>query len=644
MDDVRSLDELKRVVKHFSRFDSFVFDVETKGPHRGDPIRNEVFWISLGGPGIAVAIPCGHPIGERVVFDHDDPLHRVSPQGKFQERRINPASGREKWFDIPEPFTKAPSQLWVSDVMGALEPLMFSERRKINHNIKFDVKSVAKYYGGAVPLPPYGDTVVAAKLVNETFNAYDLGSCIRRAFHYSYEKIGKRGVENFPYSEACLYSYLDSKYTWLLWRSLEPKLDAQNVRAVYDMEMDLLPVLIDMEMTGVNIDLELLAKFHTDFNREMAGLQLDLDEAAGTEINLNATKQLAELVYTKRKHRCKTFSPKTRQPSVTKESLEEFSKDPIVAKVLEFKAIKKLQSTFIEALDELNVEGRIHPNFNQTGAVSGRLSCSEPNIQQIPSRTERGKQIRQLFTAPPKHLLIVSDLSQIELRVLAHFTQDPKLLKAYREGLDLHGRFAEVAFQKDYTPLQRTIAKNVHFAVLFGSGPDVLVRKYGVESRKLAERLLKLFYTNYRRVRPWKESVISDARNSYRKGARYPYVQTILGRKRRLPELMLPDERDRWGAERQAVSVTISGSAADLFKLSMIDCFNALNDYSCGAHILMTIHDELVVEVPERHAEDCLQIVKSTMENVENPFTGEPILSVPIVADAKLVERWGDAK
>src|ERR1019366_8191723 len=171
---ILTMADLKQVVADNLTFDEFVVDVETKGPYRGEPHRNEVFWISLAGPGRADAIPCGHPLGERILFDKDDPAFRVSPTGKHQERRVNPDSGREKWYDIPEPFTPAPQQLWISDVIEALRPLFFSDSRIIGQNVKFDLESLAKYFG-EMPPRPYGDTYVAARLVDENQHSYKLG-------------------------------------------------------------------------------------------------------------------------------------------------------------------------------------------------------------------------------------------------------------------------------------------------------------------------------------------------------------------------------------------------------------------------------------------------------------------------------------
>lgn len=226
--------------------------------------------------------------------------------------------------------------------------------------------------------------------------------------------------------------------------------------------------------------------------------------------------------------------------------------------------------------------------------------------------------------------------------MLAHFTQDKQLLRAYRNGMDLHSLLAERVFGPDFTDTDRIYAKNGNFSVLFGASPDTLVKKYGFPSIRLAKQVTAGFYSTYRRVEPWKEEVWTEARNRYKKGKSPAYVTTILGRKRRLPELHSSVRGVRAGAERQAISSIIQGTAADLFKLGMIQCYQMLQERKWEGHIVMVVHDELGVLVPRRHAEEGLQLVKTAMEEITNPFTDEPILTLPIVADAKVVERWSE--
>ena len=395
---IRTHEALEELVETYSDFDELVVDVETKGPHRLDPRRNDVFWISLAGPGRADAIPCGHPLGERIIRNPDDDFYRINKQGKHQEHRINETTGRLKWVDVPEPFYDPPPQLWITEIIEALRPLFFSPRRKIGSNTKFDIQSLAKYFG-AMPPGPFADTIISGRLINENEFAYDLGTQVKRTFHYEYAKIGKKGVELFPYSEAYLYSFLDAKYTWLLWLEHKELLEREGQRHIFDMEMELAPAIIDMEMQGIAIDSAVLEELSRDFSLEMARHQVAINECAGYEVNINAAAQLIDVVYNIRKHTPRNYTEKTNQPSTSALDLEHYIKDPIVAKILDYKKLAKLQSAFITNIRERTIDGRVHPTFNQMQARTGRASCSEPNIQQIPSRSERGKRVRELFVA-----------------------------------------------------------------------------------------------------------------------------------------------------------------------------------------------------------------------------------------------------
>ena len=643
-DGVRTAAQLKEVVEAYEAFDEFVFDVETTGSspeEQLDPLRNQVFWISLAGPGRCDVIPCGHPLGEPVSYSEGETSFRISPTTRhYQERRVNPDSGREKWYDIPDQWTPAPSQLWTSEVAEGLRPLLFSERRKIGHNVKFDLRSMAKYYG-EVPPPPYGDTEIAARLVNENYPAYKLGICVSRAFHFKYKKIGKN-VATHPYSVAHTYSYLDSKYCWLLWQLYKAGLKREHMEKIFEFEMDLLSVVMDMENTGIKVDTAVLKAMGREFGMEMASLKVDIDNAAGFNINLNANEQVADLVYDKLGHPVKEYTPSGLRKTA-KDVLEQYSSDPIVHKLLDYAALNKLQGTFVDGIQRWSTDNQVHPSFQQVGAVSGRMSCREPNIQQVPSRSPRAKKLRDVFVARPGKALIVADLSQIELRVLAHYTQDPRLLKAYKDGISLHKVLAQRVWGKDYTPAQYILAKNGNFSCLYGAAPKTLVKRYGFPNEGVARQVRDAFYDSYRRVNPWKNDVLAIARSTYSK-SKTPYVETVLGRKRRLPGLMSGDKHLRWGAERQAISSIIQGSAADIFKIGMIDMAPQLKETVDG-HILMVVHDEVVVEVPEELADIGLGIVKRCMEQIEDPWEpGKMLLSVPLIAEAHTVQRWSDAK
>jgi len=635
---VCSPQQLKELVRDYESFTAFAIDVETMGAGetRGNPWENEVFWVSLAGPGRADVIPCGHPVGR---------LLQPAQTEKVRERNPETNRMRTVTHKVPPQFSPPPPQLWRSEVFEALGPLLFSDRRKVGHNVKFDLESVAKYYGGRLPPPPYGDTMIAARLVEENHlgaEPYSLGACAKRELDFSYDKkLGRLGPENFPFDQAARYSFLDAKTTWLLWNKYQRQLAYEGVWDVFEIEMRLLQVIMDMEQTGTPINIRRLKELDDDLDGEQGRLQRQIEKANGGPINLNANRQVAELVYDKLKHKCVSFTA-TGQRSVDKGALSAFEKDAVVKAILDYSQIQKLRSSFTRPLQEqVDAKGRIHPQFIQVGPVTGRMACRHPNLQQQPARSELGKRVRECFEAPPGYKLIVADYSQVELRILAHFTDDPTLKRAYAEGLDLHTLTAMRAFHtKTPTPEQRARAKNVNFSVAYQGGPHTLQARYGIPLRE-GEKIIEAFYATYRLVAPWAKAVVLECKRTYRKNPPSPpYVTTIIGRKRRLPEIFWSDRGVRSHAERQAINTRIQGTSAEITKLAMIGAFEKLAPL--GGHLIMTIHDEIVALVPEAVAEEAKILMAQAMEGVTHPFEGGPILSVPLVVDIKICEKWSE--
>lgn len=381
---VTTLDQLRAVVEVYLDFDAFAFDVETKGPHRLDPRRNEVFWLSLAGPGRGDAIPLGHPLGEIVDWDI------------ARKKNGEPRKGAK-----PKPiFGRPPRQLAPAEVFRALRPLFFSGRRKIGHNVKFDVESTAKYFGEPVP-PPFEDTAIQAYLIDENHRGnrpYSLGSVVEREFGYVYEKsLGRVGVETFPFRQAARYAYHDAKYTWLLDGYQKPQLEYEGVLSVYELEAELLECVIAMEVAGVAIDTEGLQALDRELKQQIKEVEERLYEANGGEFNLNADRQVAELIFVKRGHKPRVFTPKLQEPSVAAHALDPFIKDPVVRDFLQWDELHKMHTTYVTGILNRLHAGRLHADFDQRGTRTGRFSAREPNLQNIPSR--RSKQIRGLFIA-----------------------------------------------------------------------------------------------------------------------------------------------------------------------------------------------------------------------------------------------------
>jgi len=625
--------QLREIVEAYSEFDEFVFDVETKGDHRLDPRRNEVFWISLAGPGRADVIPMGHPVGDVLRYE---PAR--TPTG-----RLSQASNATP---IPV-FSPPPKQLWPEDVFGALEPLFYSKRRKIGHNVKFDTCSVAKYYDNELMPGPFGDTGIACFLINENqtgYKPYSLGSCVKRELDFTWEKSMGAEIEKVPFHYAARYSYFDAKEDWLLWRCLQPQLEDCEMASIFDLEMDVLEVVCHMEQHGVHIDVDAIKKVDASLKAEIEETYEKVRKAAGWDITLTNQDEVRKLVYEVRKHKPWMYTEKTRIPSTAAKALEKYAeKDPIIAAAIHYAQLHKLHGTFVTGLRSKIVDGRIHATFKQNGARTGRFSSEEPNLQNIPTR--QTKVIRELFVAPPGYKMIVADYSQIELRLLAHFTQDPLLIKAYVEGLDLHSMTACAAYRvKEPTERQRSLAKNVNFTLAYRGTPETIAARYEVPIKD-AQLVHDAFYATYRRVKPWQDAVVKKCRTN-RVSSDYaewsgkkpspPYVATICGRKRRLPEIFWSDRQARNAAERQAINHVIQGSAGDINKIAMVQVFRAFQGHPW--HLVLTIHDELVAVVPEEDVEEAKATMKQQMENPTLPVP----LRVPLVVDIKVCDRWSE--
>jgi DNA polymerase I-like protein with 3'-5' exonuclease and polymerase domains len=639
--------ELKEIVKIYSDFEEVVFDVETRatnGEKDGalDPRTNEIYWISIAGPGRADVIPMGHPNGDPIRWEP-----ALTPTG-----RLSTAANA-----TPKPvFAAPPEQLWPEEVFGGLEPIFFSKgRRLVNHNIKFDLETIAKYYGGKLPPPRYGETGVMAHLLNENHiggKPYSLGACVKREIDFAYEKSIGVDLTKVPFKTAARYSYWDAKYTWLLWRELKQKLHEAGFWELFEIEMDVLKVVVRMEHLGVHIDVPAIKKADADLSADILEVKGRINKAAGPgwesddgEINLNDRVQVRKLIYEIRKHKPIMWTEKTKEPSTKEKAVQIYAeKDPVVADFIRWQELHKLHSTFVVNLRKRLHNGKIHAEFNQRGTKTGRFSSSNPNLQNIPTR--KSKVIRDLFVAPPGWKIIVADYSQIELRLLAHYTRDPLLLKAYHEGLDLHTLTACRAYGvKEPTERQRSLAKNVNFSMVYGAGWQTLMDRYEVPKAE-AEKLINAFFSTYVHVKPWTQSVIKACKKN-RVSEEYsswsgkpvspPYVKTLLGRRRRLPEIFFSDREFRGYAERQAVNTVIQGSAGDICKLAMVNIeerFEAHPDW----HIILTVHDEINSLVPEADAEEAAAIQKEAMENLPLPVE----LRVPLVASVAICDRWSE--
>lgn len=652
-------DHLAHVVKYFSGKSGFAYDVETTGEHRGVPHLNTVVWLSMATDGMAVAIPMGHPNGVQI---------------KRATKKLDKLT--RKFIPIPAVFGPPPDQLTQGQVWDALEPLLFSDRMKVAYGGSFDFVSVAKYYGDSIPPPPYGDPIVVQWLINENLKQYGLKPSVKRHYGVTYdaENVGKC-VEKHSFNVVAHYAYMDAKYTWLLWRKLEPLLDDEGVRNVWKLEQDLYPVLLRMRQSGAAVDVDMLHEMEPELRKMLEGAEGDIYRAAGRAFNLNAHAQKAQVLYASKKEGGQGLKPKVLTPggikkqddgvdldyssySTKAEVLENYVGNPVVDAMLRYSDIHKLHSTYV--LGYLGYEdeedpkkskpcqifnGRIHADLVQYGTVTGRFSCREPNLQNIPRPdTPFGKKIRGIFIAPPGCRLVVADYGQIEMVILGHYIGHGALYEGLLAGMDphsataagLHGiDLAEFTARKaDGDPeisKMRQVAKGINFAVVYGAGPEKVAAMAEI-SVKQANRFLDIHQSQFPEIYVFKESVLDTCRSR-----KPPYVKTLLGRKRRLPTILSRDWGTRGYAERQAVNSIIQGSAADIIKLAMIRLDVALED---DMRLILSVHDELVVQTPESKAKRCADIVREAM-------TGDGIsrlLKTPLGTDVKIVERWAEAK
>ncbi len=412
------------------------------------------------------------------------------------------------------------------------------------------------------------------------------------------------------------------------------RLAEEQLDGVYaDMEMPLAPVLADLELAGVKIDTLLLESMSRDMERQLEGLTREIHSLAKGEFNINSPVQLREILFDRLGLQSGKKTAKTRAASTAEDVLEELALvHELPRKILDYRSVQKLKSTYVDALPGLvNPEtGRIHASFNQTVAATGRISASDPNLQNIPIRTPEGRRIREAFVAEPGHLLLSADYSQIELRILAHLSKDETLIDTFRRGEDVHDRTSREIFGplSPVPPLeQRRISKMVNYALLYGKTAFTLATDIGV-SRKEAQTFIDAYFARYPAVRRFIDETIARARET-------GTVRTLLGRLRRLPDLRSRNVPIRMEAERQAMNTPVQGSAADLIKKAMIDLHRELRDRGMKSRLILQIHDELLLETPEAEAELASSLVKETME-------GALTLDVPLVADARVGRNWAE--
>jgi DNA polymerase-1 len=417
---------------------------------------------------------------------------------------------------------------------------------------------------------------------------------------------------------------------------LSPRLDQLQLRKLYEeIELPLVPVLADMEHEGIKINRAMLQQMSARMEKQLAELTAKIYQAAGMEFNINSPKQLGEVLFEKLNLPVHKKTRKTGGYSTDQGVLEELARTYELPKlILEYRQVSKLKSTYVDALPTLihPKTGRIHTSFNQTGAATGRLSSSDPNLQNIPIRSELGRLIRGAFVPEKGNLLLAADYSQVELRILAHLSEDEVLISAFRAGEDIHDRTAREVFSEAELENRaecRRRAKVINFGIVYGLSAFGLSQTLGI-SREDAQAFIDAYFQRYRGVRTWLDRTLEEARHQ-------EYVKTLFGRIRPIPEINSRDANVRHFAERIAVNSPIQGTAADVIKIAMIHVHNTLRDKNLSAKILLQVHDELVLEVPESEVEKTRILVQDEME-------GAAKLLVPLKVDLNVADNWMDMK
>jgi DNA polymerase-1 len=590
--------ELAALVETLAAAETFAVDTETTSQ---DPMRAELVGVSFAvRPHEAFYIPCGHR------------------------------------------YNGAPDQLSAQTVLERIRPLVEDPvRAKIGQNIKYDWIVLQRC--GLAPAGKIFDTMVASYLINPTKRAHSLDQIALDFLGVktiTYQDVTGKGKEAKNFSEVSLenatpYACEDADLTLQAKETLEPRLAEIGLTSLMEsVEMPLIPVLVRMEMQGVRVDTELLSRLSRTFEHQLDALEGSIHGLAGEAFNINSSQQLSRILFERLKLPVQKKTKKKTGYSTDVDVLTTLAQEhELPAMILRHRSLAKLKSTYTDALIGLvNPEtGRIHTSFNQTVTATGRLSSSEPNLQNIPIRTEEGREIRRAFIPEKGWSLLSADYSQIELRVLAHCSKDPNLIGAFVEGEDIHARTASEVFDVDpdrVTPELRRQAKAINFGILYGMSPFGLSRQLGI-SQKMAKTYIDHYFSRYPKVREFLDTTLDESRKTRSTG-------TLMGRIRLLPEIRSSNYALRQFAERTAINTPIQGAAADLLKLAMIRIDERLRSERRQSAMILTVHDELVFEVAPDELDDIGDLVKEEMEGVQQ-------LRVPLKVNVAHGANWAEA-
>ncbi len=546
------------------------------------------------------------------------------------------------YIPVGHHYLGAPEQQPRAKVLSELQPLLTDPAKpKIGQNLKYDYQVLRR--AGIEMEGIWSDTMLGSYLLNPARTSHGLDSLAVEFLDHkmiSYAEVAGTGKEQKNFAEveverASVYSCEDADATLLLHQLFLPRLEEAGMERLYfELEVPLLKIIAEMELAGVKLDLKLLRELSDGFGAQLAALELDIFRLAGQEFNINSPKQMGEVLFDKMGLAVGKKTKTKSGWSTNVDELERLAVDHEIARlILSYRSLAKLKSTYADALPKMvdASTGRVHTSYNQAVTNTGRLSSSEPNLQNIPVRSEEGRKIRRAFVAETGHLLLSADYSQIELRVLAHLSEDRVFCDAFARDEDIHTRTASEVF--DIMPglvsaEMRRQAKTINFGVIYGQTPFGLARELGV-STKVAKEFIDNYFARHSGARHFLDSCMKEA-------AAHGYVTTLLGRRLPIPDINSANGNIRAFAERNAVNYPIQGSAADIIKQAMLRVVARMHREGVQSRLIMQVHDELVFEVPEREKLLMERLVCTEMEQAVT-------LRVPLKVDLNFGQNWSEA-
>lgn len=551
-------------------------------------------------------------------------------------------AGQASYLPLAHDYPDVPLQLDRQAVLAALKPLLEdAQKPKLGQNLKYDAH-VLKNHGITLRGIQH-DTMLESYVLNSTATRHNMDDLAK---HYlgvttiHYEEVAGKGAKQIGFQEVAVeqageYAAEDADITLRLHQVLSEQLQQQpRLLDLYQqIELPLLNVLMRIEENGVLIDNAMLDQQSLELANRMIGIEQQAHDQAGSAFNLGSPKQIQEILYDRLNLPVLKKTPKG-QPSTDESVLQELALDyPLPKLILEFRSMSKLKSTYTDKLpQQINPKtGRVHTSYHQAVAATGRLSSSDPNLQNIPIRSEEGRKIRQAFIAPPGCKIVAADYSQIELRIMAHLSGDPGLLTAFSQGLDVHSATAaevfEVAIDQVTHELRRS-AKAINFGLIYGMSAFGLAQQLGL-SRNQAQAYIDLYFTRYPGVKQYMDNIREQARQQ-------GYVETLFGRRLYLPDINARNAAQRQYAERTAINAPMQGTAADIIKRAMLACDAWITENGAVVKMIMQVHDELVFEVAESQLQSTIDAVRNIMSNAAE-------LKVPLLVDVGYGENWDQA-